>query len=499
MSASPCEKITRKRGKMRRNPYLYFKRSFFTFLSIGVILVSVLSFFGSLGAESYSDFVFDDAKSHENFGAVTKSKPRSTVTEGWTIESQLFLSPTFRSQKGGEDSERANRYVSKNQIVAPIRIQNTQTNSSIGFLISPRAIYLEERITNREIQKIGDTEAFLYWIQNIYTAKLKIDAGRAFNRLDRFGFLFVGMSNFGQIKITTQNGWEWNLIGLVFKNEEENLDERTFRQKNRTIAGTSLKSNDLLFWEEWSVFFYKYKEPAFNPNQNPYIPQRNFGEYSYSGLDFRSKRFYEYYFLDFSFINTLGERKNSFTPYSETKFATNSFLAYGALHREESNLFLSFAGLYTKQDRRLRSDFNSNGYAVPGAEPRVLGGYSSFLLYQTISDMEPIFNDTKVNKDPNFENKGIQIFGLQIGKRWNSRYRTDLFVNRSDSVLGKGTEAIIKTHITPFENQNSFFQFSIAYAQVDPMTSRIVLIEPFSERIPVKEYIRIYASSAIQF
>ncbi|MCZ8342114.1 MAG: hypothetical protein O9301_03715 [Leptospira sp.] len=464
-----------------------------------MIVVSVLSFFNPLAAESYSDFVFDDAKSHQNYGAVSKSKPKSIEAEGWNVDTQLFLSPSFRSQKGGEDSERANRYLSKNQIVAPTRIQNTQSNFNFGFLISPRAIYTEERITNREIQKIGDSEAFLYWTQNINTTKLKIDAGRAYNRLDRFGFLFVGMSNFGQIQITSQNRWEWNLIGLVFKNEEENLDERAFRQKTRNIAGTSLKSNDLFFWEEWRIFFYRYKEPVFNPNQNPFLPQRNFGEFMYSGFDFRSKRLNDFYFFDLSFINALGERKNSFTPFSETKFVTNSILAYGALHREESDLFLSLAGLYTKKDQRNRSDFNSNGFAGSGAEPRVLGGYSSFLLYQTISDSEPIFNDTKINKDPNFENKGIQIFGMQIGKRWNSKLRTDLFVNRSDSNLGKGTEVIAKAHITPFESQNSFFQFSIAYAQVNPMTSRTLLIEPFSEKIPVKEYVRIYLSSAIQF
>lgn len=485
---------------MRRNPYRYFQRIFFILFTIGLNSLLCSAFFQELQAETFSDFIFDDNKAAENFGAVNFTRPVPREKQGFGFTSNLLLGSNFRSQKGGEDSQKINRYYANAQILAPTQMGFESPEDKIYFFVSPRAYYFEEKIVNREILKIGDSEIQIQWEKKIKSSQLNLDFGRGYNRLDRFGFLFVGMSNFASLSFKNYFGFQLSLVGHSFKPEEENLDQKVGKGNVRRLYGGFLKSDEFLFWETFKLFSLRYSEPDQNISTNPYLSQNQFGSYTYSGFDFRSQKFFELYFIDLNFVHVEGLQQNTFNLFSETKYSTNGNLVYGAIHRESEKWTLSFASLYTKKDPIFRGDTRQNGYASPNAEPRVLGGYSSFLLYQTLEGMEGrIFQDTKTKNDPNFENGGLRMYGIQIGKKWTSTLRTDIFINRADFILGKGSEVIFKMNLNPWESIRSFIQFSVSYTQIDPNTKRTLIIEPWTESLPPKEYIRIYASTGIQF
>lgn len=175
-------------------------------------------------------------------------------------------------------------------------------------------------------------------------------------------------------------------------------------------------------------------------------------------------------------------------------------MAFFSIHSQYEKLSFALAGFVTKKDEKDRLDSNSNGYASSFAEPRVLGGYSSFLLYQSLDFVHPpLFRERALTQNPNFENKGMQMFGIQLGWDWNSWFRSDLFLNRADSILGKGTEAILKFSLSAKEYGNLVSQFSVSYTEMDPRTQKVLVTEPFTEQEPNKEYMRVYVSLGIQF
>ncbi|WP_243401349.1 hypothetical protein [Leptospira harrisiae] len=490
---------------MRRNPCLYFKSIFFIPTSIGILSLLLVSFFSNLFAESYSDSIFDDDRANRHFGRVvvkerSQSIPTGPEAKGFGFQSNLISGGKFQSQKGGLDSEKANRYYTQGILTTPSLFYYLSQGWNLAVLVAPRVGVSEGRIVGKEVRTIYDSEITALASKEISGIQVALEAGRGFNRLDRFGFFFVGMANYGSVSFFHSSGLRITGIRLNAKPEWENWSAPPWSGYRREIYGGLLSSEKTLFWEEFRFFHYVYTDPNHNTNGQILSGQRVFGRYSYSGMEFLSKKFWETWALDLVGIRLLGESKSSSAPWSEKQIATNSYLGYLSLHSQGEKFSFALSGLVTKKDSKDRLDSNSNGYASNFAEPRVLGGYSSFLLYQTLDLVNPPqFRDVPTRENPNFENKGNRIYGIQMGMDWNSFFRTDLFLNRSDSALGKGNEIIGKVSFLSNEFGKLFAQASASYAVMDPRKTRVLITEPFTEEEPKKEYLRFYLSLGIQF
>ncbi|MCW7502624.1 hypothetical protein [Leptospira paudalimensis] len=490
---------------MRRNPCRYFKSIFFIPSSIGIVCFLILSFFQFLGAQSYSDSVRDDDRANRLFGIVKVEErqnllPHPSEKNGFGFQSSVVSGGKFQSQKGGIDSEKANRYHSEGILTTPTLFSFTQSTWTSGFFVAPRVTLSESRITNKEVKTVYDSEVSFLFTKEISKIQLSMEVGRGYNRLDRYGFVFVGMANSIFLSLNTQYGFRLTGIRLNAKPELENWFGPPWTGYRREFYGGRISSEKILFWEEFRLFHFVYEDPNHNTNVTLGSGQKVSGRYSYSGIEFQSKPFFETWSFDFTTIRLLGESKSSSSPWSESKIATNSYLGYFSLHTQNEKLSFALAGLVTKKDEKDRTDSNSNGYASSFAEPRVMGGYSSFLLYQSLDFVHPpLFRDRPISANPNFENKGNQIFGLQLGWDWNSWIRSDLFINRSDSILGKGNEVIGKLSLQAKDFGNLVSQFSLSYTEMDPRKNKVLITEPFTEKEPNKEYLRFYVSLGIQF
>ncbi|EMY62680.1 hypothetical protein [Leptospira terpstrae] len=447
----------------------------------------------------------DDDRANRNFGRVVVGEriqkiPKASENTGFGVQTELISGGRFQSQKGGLDSEKANRHYTQGILTTPTLFYYAGQGWNLGFLLAPRVVLSEAQVVNKEVRTVYDSEATALLSKEISGIKVAFEVGRGFNRLDRYGFFFVGMANYGSVSISHSSGFRITGIQLNAKPELENWFGPPWSGYRREIYGGLISSEKTLFWEEFRFFHYLYSDPNHNSNGQILSGQRRSGRYSYSGMEFQSRKFWDTWAIDLVGIRLLGESKSSSNPWSEEKIATNSYLGYLSLHSQGEKFSFALAGLVTKKDTKDRLDSNSNGYASNFAEPRVLGGYSSFLLYQSLDLVyPPQFRDVPSKDIPNFENKGNRMFGIQMGWDWFPFFRTDLFFNRSDSLLGKGNEVIGKLSFSTNDYGKLFAQLSASYTLMDPNKTRVWITEPFTESEPKKEYIRFYISLGVQF
>ncbi|EMY68453.1 hypothetical protein [Leptospira vanthielii] len=447
----------------------------------------------------------DDDRANRNFGRVVVGErnqkiPTASENAGFGFQTEFISGGRFQSQKGGVDSEKANRYYTQGSFTTPSLFYYAGQGWNLGILLAPRVVLSEGRVVEKEVRTIYDSEATALLSKEISGIQVAFEVGRGFNRLDRYGFFFVGMANYGSVSISHSSGFRITGIHLNAKPELENWFGPPWTGYRREIYGGLISSEKTLFWEEFRFFHYVYSDPNHNSNGQILSGQRLSGRYSYSGMEFQSRKFWDTWIIDLAGIRLLGESKSSSNPWSENQTATNSYLGYLSLHSQGEKFSFAIAGLVTKKDQKDRLDSNSNGYASNFAEPRVLGGYSSFLLYQSLDLIHPPqFRDVPTKENPNFENKGNRIYGVQMGMDWYSFFRTDLFINRSDSILGKGNEVIGKVSFLSNDYGKLFAQLSVSYTVMDPRRTRVWITEPFTEEEPKKEYIRFYVSLGTQF
>ncbi|MCW7491280.1 hypothetical protein ND861_01295 [Leptospira sp. 2 VSF19] len=447
----------------------------------------------------------DDERANRSFGRVVvkdrfQTIPSGTDIKGFGLQTELITGGRFQSQKGGLVLEKANRYYGYGVLTTPSLFYYAGEGWNFGILIAPRVGISEERIIDKEVRTIYDSEFTALVSKEISGIQLALEVGRGFNRLDRYGFFFVGMSNFGSASVSFTSGIRITGIQLNAKPELENWFGPPWSGYRREIYGGLISSEKILIWEELRFFHYLYSDPNHNTNGQILSGQRVSGRYSYSGMEFQFKKFLDTWALDLVGIRLLGESKSSTNPWSEKQIATNSYLGFLSLHSQGEKFSFSLAGLVTKKDQKDRLDSNSNGYASNFAEPRVLGGFSSFLLYQTLDSINPPqFRDVPTKENPNFENKGNRIYGIQMGWDWYSFFRTDLFLNRSDSGLGKGNEVIGKLSFLSNDYGKLFAQMSASYTLMDPRKTHVFITEPFTLEEPKKEYLRFYVSLGMKF
>lgn len=491
---------------MRSPRYLYRASIFIFSLKIGLFALLLWTFSIELIAESYASYTFDDFAAQNDWGRVkvtTKTRTEAFSKDyapGFHSFYQIFTGGNFRSQKGGTDKDEAGKYAFSGSGNSEVNLIYKSGIQTVSFSLGPRLQSRESRVYDRERTSVWDAEGIVSYAMNLHPLKLSLEGGRGWQRLDGFGFLFNGMANFGQFQIKSNESLSISIQSLNFKPDEESLKPSAWNHKRKELVGIALRSQEILFWENLQFYFYRYDEPNMAKQSSNFESTNQYGSFSYTGLEFRSMKFWNEANIDLAIIRVIGERKIKSAPWTENSFATNATLAYSAIHGLYSNFFWSFGGLYTSKDNTNRTDSNSNGFAAPVAEPRVLGGYSSFLLYQSVYfPNDRIFYEFSEKGKPGFENKGMRMFGLQWGMNLFTNLRGDLYLNRSSSEMGNGTEFILKL-TQKFENSlNGFTSASFCYAKVDSNQKITYISEPFSELEKQKEFIRVYISAGFQF
>jgi len=479
---------------MKSPQYLYFKIRFTFPILIGASLLLLFSFSSELISESYSNYLWDDYKAQQDWGRVKlrtltrleESKPERT--DGFGSYYKIYGAGLFRSQKGGEDKDEAGKYLGAGIINPQVGFYYQSGTSFLSMTLAPRVIAYESKLIEERRNSVWDAEGIVSMGTTLQNIRIHLEGGRGWQRLDGFGFLFNGMSNYGQIQIAKNEIISLSLVTLRMKPEEESLRPKAWDHERKEIWGGAIRSGDLLFWESLQLFSYIYREPKSVVSDDLFTSNSNYGSFMYNGFEFRSMKFWETTSVDLSVIRLTGSRKFKSYPWSESEQSTNSILAYSSIHGEFKKILLAMSGLYTKKDKKERSDADSNGYATPLAEPRVMGGYSSFLLYESVSlPNDRLFYDILDKQAPGFENKGIRMIGIQSGHQFYSYLRGDIYINRSYSEIGQGTEVILKTTSNLEEFFNGFFSASLAYARVEQKGENN------------RDFFRIYLSSGFQF
>ena len=371
---------------MRIPRYLYRQNNFIFSTKIGPFLLLLWSFSVSVSAESYSSYLFDDQKAQNDWGRVkVLTQTRSANTEiaskdGFQSNYQIFTATNFRSQKGGIQRDEAGKYMGSISGNSEVDFRYKFGSQLFSFLLGPRLLAQESRTFETQKKSVWDAESLLSYTLDVNKIKVAVEGGRGWQRLDGYGFLFNGMSNYGQMQFIYSDLFSISVQSINFRPEEESLTPNVWNYQRKELQGVSIKSSEKLFWENFQIFHYKYTEPISSLHPSEIFPSYRFGSFLYSGIEYRSSKFWETTNLDLSFIHVTGNRKTKTAPWTETVDSTNSYLAYSSLHGTLFQFFLGVSGLFTSKDSNTRTDSTSNGYASPLGEPRVLGGYSSFLL-----------------------------------------------------------------------------------------------------------------------
>ncbi len=472
----------------------------------GILFFSLFFISTQISAVSYSDYFWDDFKAALDWGRVSpKAQNRfqnfvEEPQEGFGADYHIYGGGAFRSQRGGDDKDQAGKYLGLGQASAQAAFYYRSKSYYLSLILGPRLLAAESKLIDKTVNSVWDGEAVLSLGAEFQNLDFHLEGGRGWQRLDGFGFLFNGMAEFGEVGVSKNKVLSFSLLSLRMKPEEESLSPKAWNHSRREMWGGNIRSQGILFWENLQFFHYIYREPNFDPSEFKLYPQNVFGHYLYSGMEFRSASFWKDTNLDLTLIRVTGSRKQTAYPWQESEQTTDSFLAYSSLHGNLGDWLLSISGLYTRKDKEERRDSNSDGYAAPLAEPRVLGGYSSFLLYQSVYfPNDRLFYDLLAKKDPGFENKGIQMTGIQIGHSFLPSLRGDVFLNRSHSEMGMGTEMILKLTGNLENTIKGFFTASICYANVDPQKTVVFVTEPFREKSAEKEFWRYYVSAGFKF
>ncbi len=423
-----------------------------------------------------------------------------TLDTGFHSNYEIYTGGFFRSQKGGSTRDEAGKYQSTALGNSEVQFFYKSSSHLFSFILGPRLLASESKVFEKKKESVWDAEGIFGYTTNLHKFRIHLEGGRGWQRLDGFGFLYNGMSNYGQLQVEVNEKFSLAFHSINFKQEEESLKPNVWNHSRKQLTGMSLRSTDFLFWENLQIFHYHYLEPNLTLSESGIFPANLYGSFLYSGLEFRSIKFWQETAIDFSFVRTTGIRKNKTAPWTENSNATNANLFYSSIHGSISEYFIAFSGLFTTKDRNSRTDSDSNGYAAPLAEPRVLGGYSSFLLYQSIYlPNDNVFSEFYNKQKPGYENKGIRMYGIQFGKKFYESLRGDLFINRSSSEIGNGNEMILKLTKQFQGFKEGFVSGSICYATADSNKRIILISEPFTQTEKQKDFLRIYVSAGFQF
>lgn len=426
-------------------------------------MITIGGFFHSLRSESYSAYRWDDFNASRQYGKVTPGSFSRSDSQKDNLS--LYIGGQSFSQKGGEDEKLASRNTNRIFLSPEVRFLLDTKWGRGGLTASLLGERIAKTVTETNIHSKFDGEAIFSYELPFKTIRAGVETGRGFQRLDSFGFLFTGFSNFAQMRVQIPSYSQLTLISLQFETRDPFLTPNRQSKSETQIIGGDWNFLFFPFLTKSQFFGYVYKSPSnVNLANNQFLFFPGF-QFQYFGWELQSDLFLSNFRLDLFFSRQIGEINRKTTAYDEERSSSSSYLAYGSLQYESQKFSISLSGLGTKRTTQLASDRKEDGFAFPNSQPRVLGGYSSFFLFQNfLGPNSTSFLDLGEVRKPDFNQNGFQLGGLQFSKQWNSSWGSDFFLNGAVTSMGKGAEGIARIRYL-FENEKSYLLASVCYAR----------------------------------
>ncbi len=433
------------------------------FASAFISIVVIGGFFYPLRSESYSAYRWDDFNSSRQFGKVPLGSFSRAESQKETVS--LYVGGQGFSQKGGEDEKLVARNTNRLFLSPEVRYFLDSKWGRIGFTASFLGERIKKTVTESNVHSKFDGEAILSYELPYKGIRAGLESGRGFQRLDSFGFLFTGFANYAQLRVQIPNFSQLTLLGLRFETLDPFIAPNRQSKSENQIIGGDLNFLFIPFFKKNQIFGYLYTFPS-NANfvQNQFFLFPGF-QFQYFGWESQSDLFLSHFRLDLFFSRQVGEIHRKTKAFDEERSSSSSYLAYGSLQFESQTYSISLAGLGTKRTNQLASDRKEDGFLFPNSQPRVLGGYSSFFLFQNfLGTNSAAFLDLGESRRPDYNRNGFQLGGVQFSKQWNANWGSDFFLNGAVTSMGKGAEGIARIRYL-FDNEKSYVLASICYAR----------------------------------
>jgi hypothetical protein len=477
----------------------------------------------SVLSESYKEHRADDLnyakqgrKTIINQGRIETSTAKNKQTETKenpdNSESGLLLSsyltPKFYSQRGGDKEDLAARFANQVNFSPELVGYKKANNTKYMLLLAPIVSYREDFQLKRNVNRPVDTELIAAWKLDKKDFSLNLEGGRGFQRLDAYGVLFNGISNYAE----TNFHWKafdtkLSLLALSYNYKQENF---TFRANdtNNKLFGGNLLFTSIPFVSYLQVFNYLVLEPGQIAERQTLQEDKQFkpqGKFNYRGFELKTKDVFQLVNLEAGLFSIKGYR--DYAEYAYQKFnnisKTNAFLSYLAFNFDLGKWKLKTGGLYATKDKSTSLNKAHNGYSSLLSDVRIFGGKSSFLLMETVNAKNgTLFKEFDSTRENLYDTKGMEFASIGVHYAFSKSLQFSGILNHSNSNLGIGNEGIIST-LYQFSNQegdnSAFLLASACFARVNPVTQKKILYDEFRVDPAIKEFTRFYISGGIYF
>jgi hypothetical protein len=453
--------------------------------------VTLFSFFSpSLIAESYSGHRLDDAlywnggSKSENAESRFQSIPDLKIEgeESFIYGWDFYLPLSHRTQKGGLDKDLESGYLSQILFSPEVYLGFVGKELKSYLIIAPIVSYREERILDRDIDRILDAEMIL-GVQ-LFQDSVYFQGGRGFQRLDRYGFLMNSFMNFVELglKFHFKKGWTGiEVLGGNWSETYQSLSPSHWNADRFNTQGISWKGSIIDDSFTWNLFSHRILRRSQPPERNKSFI---FGEdFVYNGLEITVDPKVFYTKLEAGAIGMTGYQDRYlpmvFTLNDSKKFQ-NSILYYGKISIDPKIFTFELNGLYETR----------SGWQSMKQESRFMGGQGSILL-----NLSSYRNVDRYSEDR------LESTGIYLGKDWivfhDQKIKLGIFLNQAYSYFGKGNEAILQ--MGWMDSRNNFILISSAYAIVDPQKLGGNFTEELRTELPNKDYLRFFVTAGIRF
>ncbi|MCC5816408.1 MAG: hypothetical protein JJT78_16785 [Leptospira sp.] len=461
----------------------------YKYLILFTIFTSIF-FSQSLISESYSSHRLDDGlywnggsrseKLESRFHSIPnlEFENEGSLLYGW----DFYLPFRHRTQKGGLEEDLETGYLSQIQFTPELYLGYLGKEFKTYLIIAPLVSYREDRILERDIDRILDTELIIGL--QLFQDKIYIQGGRGFQRIDRYGFLMNSFMNFIEvgIKFNLKKGWIGiEALGGNWNDTYQSLSPSHWNADRYNTHGISLKGSVFEDTFKWNLFTHRIMK-------RPQFPQRNssffFGEdFVYNGLEVTIDPKILYTKLELGGISMNGNLDtylpSSFT-INDTKKYQNSILYYGKITLEPQFLTFELNGLYETK----------SGWQPMKQESRFMGGQGSILL-----------NLSTYRNTDRYSDERLESAGIYLGRDWSifgdQKFKLGIFYNQAFSYFGKGNEAILQ--MGWMDSRSNFVFISSAYAVIDPQRLGGNFIEELRTELPNRDYLRFFITAGLRF
>lgn len=477
----------------------------------------------SLFSESYSshrlddkNYLFGGRKNLYNEGRIesvlpqkylTSEKPMYETESFSDISIKQYLSPKFYSQKGGDKEDLARRYATQVSYSPELVGFKKAGNTKYMLLISPILSYREDFQLKRNVIRPADGEFITAWKLDENHFSLNLEGGRGFQRLDAYGVLFSGITNYAE----TNFYWKpldikFSLLGLSYNYLQENFTIRANNINNKLIGG-NLLFQSIPWINRLQIFNYQILEPGqiaekeYLQEDRPFKPK---GKFSYRGFELKTKDFFAKINSELGVFSVTGYRdyaEYSYQAYNNIN-KTNGFLSYLVLNFLFEKLDFRTGGLYATKDKSTSLNRAHNGYSSLLSDVRIFGGKSSFLLMETVNQKNgTLFREFDSTKENRYDTKGMELVSLGISYNISQNLQLSGILNHVSSGIGIGNEGILSAiyHLTSSNWGSGFLLTSICLARVNPVTQKKILYDEFRVDPDIKEFTRFYISGGFYF